>query len=157
MPPARKRASKKFNTGPLPVDKWEWESTPVVGLVSEGLARRWHVCDLRVIIAKQAARSLKRPVGQVSDKIVHAILKAAREDLLKRLDLDRSYEKALAVSFYESIIRDPTSTLPERTRAQERIDSVLGLDAKFDQGKDGADQLAQKIRAALGLMSNLHE
>lgn len=138
-------------------DKWTY-GTEDVELVSEMLGRRWTKGMIASAVYEMAGRATKTKVGtryfhRCSQQQINDIINDARKLMMERLQIEHPFQRALALEFYEGIIRSPTTAPHEKLRAQERIDSVLGLDAKFDLSKtDSADAIAAKLREAAKLI-----
>jgi hypothetical protein len=65
----------------------------------------------------------------ISTRTCERILARARVVMAQRAGKDRAEHKVDALSFYESVVRDPGATTGERLHAQSRIDRLLGLEA----------------------------
>lgn len=133
---------------------WHPDET-IVLRVSEMLARRWPKGMIIDAICRYAGSQTGEknrqgiPFHLPSRETTESILTKARKDMQDRLNLEKGYHKALSLEFYESIIRDPNTTSLEKMRAQERIDNVLGNEAKFNSNTESADTTAAKIREFL--------
>ena len=82
------------------------------------LARRLYKGEIKAILKKKygvTARSCERYLAR------------ARQRLIRRTGRSAEVHRGESVGFYESIIRNPESTLREKMSAQERIDFILGL------------------------------
>lgn len=113
----------------------------IVELVAECLMHRWSEAQIKKLLQTRAGRRLC--VSQLQKTI-----SAAKKRLRERLELDIRDQKALSMAFYESILANEEVDTKERLRAQERIDSLLGLDAKYTAINDPVEN-AQRARELL--------
>lgn len=139
-----------------------WTPTDIaIEEVAIGLGRRLRKHDLYRMVYAHAGKDIgKKDIhGQwfhkCSRETCEFVIGAARVVLREQLKLPREDQMGLAISVYEDIIRDEKSTPTERSRAQERIDSILGHDAKFGEKTDAAEVIAAKLRETLKRIDDL--
>ena len=53
--------------------------------------------------------------------------------MLTDLTIGRQFHRANALAYYESVLADRTASHRDKTKAQERIDKLLGLEDKSNQ------------------------
>jgi hypothetical protein len=73
----------------------------------------------------------------ISTRTCERVLARAREVMAQRAGKNRVEHRVDALSFYESVVRDPESTTAEKLHAQSRIDKLLGLEAPQRVGIGG--------------------
>lgn len=78
------------------------------------------------------------------------ILACARERQRRAANKPRDQHIREALSFYEAVITDAGASFRDKLKAQERIDGLLGLDAKY--GDASATITALDVAAALTQM-----
>lgn len=62
-------------------------------------------------------------------KTVDRIVGRARAELIKRLERSKEIFRSESLAFYEALCVDPKASVADKTRARQRIDDLLGLDA----------------------------
>gem|GEM_PF-4399833 len=95
-----------------------------IAIAADGLARRKH--KHQIIAEIEAA--LKHPIGR---KQREQILTLGRAVIINRESRDPDEERCQAIALYESIIRDAEADPRDRIKAQERLDRIYGIEAKF--------------------------
>ena len=71
-------------------------------------------------------------------RTIDRILVRARALLMERLQRSREDFRAESLAFYEALTADPHASVAEKTRARQRIDELLGLDAPTRQELSGS-------------------
>ena len=99
----------------------------------------------------QMKRALRKICGakKISQSVYETLFREARELLNERYKRTRTERLQESYDFYEKIIRDDTVEEKVRIKAQERLDSLGGFDARFKQhDNEDPEDIAAKIRAA---------
>lgn len=90
---------------------------------------------------------------KISSKALDRLVELAEKEINDRLGKSVLEHKATSLAFYCSVIRNPSSTIACKIKAQTRIDVLLGLEAEsFD---DTPDNIAMQIKKALDSMENV--
>lgn len=138
---AKRRVNGNYKAGEgvgRAADKYYMEE--VVELTMDLLAKRQFKSTIKTIV--QEATGLKYNPAKFE-----ALLTKARVRMSGHLKKAREDTKGCAIENYEAIIRDKPGSA-DALRAQERIDALLGHDAKFS-AHDGVEELATKMRRAI--------
>lgn len=127
------------------------EMDAVVDLVVELYGKRARKFEI-----KAALRQWK---PDVSIHEIEDIMRDARKRMLEQAGADFRHTKSDAVSFYESILRNPAARNQDKLKAQERLDWLFGNDAKFTMGTGaGRYNAAQLMRVVLrALPPEMHD
>jgi hypothetical protein len=79
-------------------------------------------------------RAFRQRFGaDIDHATIERYLTRAREGMLADLTRGRQTFRAGSLAFYESVKADPTATVRDKVKAQERIDKLLGLEDKSNQ------------------------
>lgn len=100
-------------------------------------------------IRRKIEEALER---RLTNSTFEKLLTLARTRLLKYATPDPDEELAKAIAFYETVIENLDEESPIRIKAQERLDAIMGHDARYRRDLTGHDALARKLREALQLM-----
>jgi hypothetical protein len=96
------------------------------------------------------------PRGNVNVAMLERIITKARARIQLRLDRTHTETKSEAITLYEEMIRSPRTSMREKMIAQERIDYLLGHDARFTgSGTMSAEEIAAAVCAASQAMKKL--
>lgn len=113
----------------------------IIGLVADCLGNRWAEWRIREFIHKLAGY-------RVLSQTVQKIISKAKELNRERYGVPTLTHKTNAVAFYEAVIANEAFPLKERIRAQERLDQLLGLEARYANNAD-PQEVAAKARELL--------
>ena len=93
---------------------------------------RWLGCA-HMFQIKDLMRKMARANGheKLSYRTIAKIVSRAREKRRRDNSLAFPEPGEDAIAWYRKIVLDPNLPLRERIRAQERVDSILGVDAKY--------------------------
>lgn len=155
--PRSGRRGGAYGTGWSPDDQ-------IVALVSEIMARGWRDVDIHDYIRQYAGKQMgqkqknqKRFWYDVPISSINKIKEDARTLLRDRMNLDKPLAQGMAITIYQRILNDSTATSTEKLRAQERIDAIIGSDAKFGGSGTSAAKLAQDIRDGINAINEVME
>lgn len=113
----------------------------MVGFVAELLARRLRKGEIKKLVYEVLEQKIRFDT-------MERLLKLAREHLRKKLGVTLDDQRANAIGLYEYIIANSENDR-EVLKAQEGLNDMLGLGARFGaQGGDPREQAA-KVREAL--------
>lgn len=118
----------------------------LIDLTVEMLGLRWPKGRIKT--------ALRGVLGEDTDhRKLEDVIAAARARLRTLIKTDPDDHRALAISFYETVIRDEASPTREKLSAQDALLSLLGIGAKYnaDRGQSINDR-AKAIRDAVALM-----
>lgn len=87
----------------------------------------------------QIKKVLRDKYGDMSGRTVEAYLSRAREQMHSNCRAHVAEHTNKALSFYESVLRNPKATMRDKLQAQERIDILLGLEAPKRTELTGAE------------------
>lgn len=149
-------------TETIAVEKWV-PGPEIFDRVSELLARRFTLSQCRAYIREYASKEMEEhfedlrsatgidyQVWPVPSETSNHIIQTARQMVLDRANLDKPYEQSLAISFYESVIRDPNSTFTEKLKAQDSIRAMIGIGEDHSKNHESSDTVAAKLRSLIG-------
>lgn len=121
------------------IDDEVWET--LVEFCAELIAMRQPKAQCKKLIYEAYGRKVNR-------ETVERILNAARARIAAVTLTDKELERKKAFAFYEAVIASDDASMRDRLAAQEGINQLLGLPARFT-GADGPVEAAQKVRELL--------
>lgn len=100
----------------------------------------------------QIKRMFREKYGYASHVTINDYRLRARARFKQSANVKPSDVSERALAFYQSVIRDPCSTVTERIKAQERMDKIFGIEApsrsELSGVNGGAIQIEQLIAAS---------
>lgn len=102
-----------------------------------------------LLAAGSTKSDLHQAIGQKYNlhwRTVDIYIARARAFLLKQANKTRDEVRADAVNFYESILKNPTSTTRERLQARTRLDEIYGIDAPRRTELSGPDGKPMQVQ-----------
>lgn len=126
----------------MSIDYSKWPL--LVEACMEWIAQRWTKSMIRAELRDWFKDDINATVCQ-------AIIKAAKDEIKRKYNIDASEYRGRQISFYELIIREKKYykefiKVQERIKAAERLDKLFNLEGI--QAED-ADAIAERVRAAL--------
>lgn len=92
----------------------------------ECLCRRWHTHQIKT--------ELRRRYGIDNKRYQMGIISEAKKKMRRTLGKKLATHLARSINFYESVIRSPNAGWREKLLAQERLDTMLGLEGHAEIG-----------------------
>lgn len=113
-----------------------WLSDALIELVAEMIGLRYRKGEIKRELAKFNATEANPQGEPPSQGVFERLMREARELIRERLEISQSEAAGEAIAFYESVIRDPDIDVREKLRAQDQLERLLGLGARFAQDGD---------------------
>ena len=117
----------------------------LVDLVVEMMGKRYNKGDIKRVIYEVND-------GHIKTSNVERIFQLARVKIRQTIDLDMEEHLSESIEFYRSIIRDDTVPVQTRVDAQEKLNNMLGVGAKWSINKDNNEKSAKKTIKAIEKM-----
>lgn len=116
----------------------------VVELVADRMASGAHKGDLKRLIREVAGKA------KISRATYEAVLTRSRALNLRKSVQGKGQFLQDSIEFYQSIVRDDDERTGDRLKAQERLDELIGVAAKFTgSNRASPEESAEEIRALL--------
>ncbi len=125
-------------------DTIEWIASLVAGRMPKSRIKN---CIRAAVFPESKKEDPKLPPS-----IVEALISEARVFLNTRSSEDMAIQFQRSIAFYEEMISDEDVQPKDRLKAQERLDSLFGFDAKFNKSGDTPERKAEAVMAALASM-----
>lgn len=119
-----------------------------IALVADMMAAGHHKHEIKAAVAD-------RCVTAVSPRTIERLLSDARELIKVSAKTTKADMAAEALAFYRSVKADRTAPHRDRIKAQERIDELLGLSAKYASEAEKTDTAAEFARKAHEAMQQM--
>ena len=133
-----------------PVDYEEWEEG-VVDVIASMLSRRWFTSQIKLAIKPVMIKAGRRG----SHQEITSLITRAKTKIRESVGISRDEARCEALSFYNDIIRDERVDARVKIAAQERVDRILGIEAKHD-GTATVEEQASEIRKALSALEDAY-
>lgn len=125
-------------------------NSALIGIAVDVIANRGTRDDLR----KELHKIFKE--GAVSDSLLDALMKKAKETMRSRLKASDDDHRAIALAFYESVISTRRLSVRDRMSAQQAIVDLLGLRIEPTKGQT-PEESARMAREFLAASANVTE